>query len=109
MTQIVFVPDMAGYSTCSMMTKPASRIGMVGGQDQVAVRGGISARLAEHAQAQVVGVVAQCSILSNIVAPGTSSTPPTMTRPGSPHACASTAWIIRSSPQPTRVSRARAR
>src|SRR5829696_7391971 len=34
-------------------------------------------------------------ILSNIVAPGTSRTPPTMTRPGSPAACASTAWIIR--------------
>src|SRR5262245_41897511 len=32
-------------------------------------------------------------ILSYIVAPGTSSTPPTITRPCSPHACASTAWI----------------
>src|SRR5450759_211859 len=32
--------------------------------------------------------------LSNIVAPGTSSTPPTTTRPGSPAACRSTAWSI---------------
>src|SRR6476646_6244720 len=30
-------------------------------------------------------------ILSTIVEPGTSSTPPTITRPGSPAACASTA------------------
>src|SRR5215472_13400848 len=28
-----------------------------------------------------------------MVAPGTSSTPPTITRPGSPAACTSTAWI----------------
>src|SRR5512144_2830055 len=34
---------------------------------------------------------ARWRILSNIDAPGTSSTPPTMTRPGSPAACASTA------------------
>src|SRR6185312_3512624 len=33
-------------------------------------------------------------IFSNMDAPGTSSTPPTITRPGSPHACASTAWIM---------------
>ena len=32
--------------------------------------------------------------MSNIVAPGTSSTPPTMTRPGSPPAWRSTAWIV---------------
>ena len=30
--QIVFVPDMPGYSTCSMMTKPASASGRVGGR-----------------------------------------------------------------------------
>src|SRR5579871_1922578 len=29
-----------------------------------------------------------------MVAPGTSSTPPVITRPGSPHACASTAVIM---------------
>ncbi len=31
-TQIVLLPDMAGYSTCSMMTKPASASGRVGGR-----------------------------------------------------------------------------
>src|SRR5579862_271308 len=36
------------------------------------------------------------AILSSIVAPGTSSTPPVITRPGSPAAWASTAVIIRS-------------
>ena len=41
-------------------------------------------------------------IFSNIVAPGTSSTPPTMTRPGSPAACASTASMTGPMPQPVR-------
>ncbi len=31
-TQIVFVPDIAGYSTCSMITYPASAPGIVGGR-----------------------------------------------------------------------------
>ena len=31
-TQIVLVPDMPGYSTCSMITKPASASGRVGGR-----------------------------------------------------------------------------
>src|SRR5213595_1535080 len=39
---------------------------------------------------------ARYCIFSNIVRPGTSRTPPTMTRPGSPHACRSTAWTTES-------------
>ncbi len=31
-TQMVLLPDMAGYSVCSMMTKPASASGLVGGR-----------------------------------------------------------------------------
>ena len=31
-TQIVFVPDIPGYSTCSMITNPASASGCVGGR-----------------------------------------------------------------------------
>ena len=31
-TQIVLVPDIGGYSTCSMITKPASASGRVGGR-----------------------------------------------------------------------------
>src|SRR6185369_3371870 len=37
---------------------------------------------------------ARYCIFSNIDRPGTSRTPPTITRPGSPHACRSTAVII---------------
>ena len=33
--QIVFVPDMPGYSTCSMITKPASASGRVGGKTRL--------------------------------------------------------------------------
>ena len=70
-------------------------VGMVGGQDQVAVGGRVAARLAQHAQAQIVGVsLAGRRIFSNMVSPGTSSTPPVITRPGSPQACASTAVIM---------------
>ena len=31
-TQMVLLPDMGGYSVCSMMTKPASASGWVGGR-----------------------------------------------------------------------------
>src|SRR5580692_8353141 len=42
---------------------------------------------------------------SNIVLPGTSSTPPVMTRPGSPQACASTAVIMLENRIPKIVTR----
>src|SRR5215218_110209 len=35
-TQIVFDPDMPGYSTCSMITNPASASGPVGGRTTLA-------------------------------------------------------------------------
>ena len=31
-TQMVLLPDMGGYSTCSMITKPASASGFAGGR-----------------------------------------------------------------------------
>ena len=34
-TQMVLVPDIGGYSTCSMMTKPASASGWVGGRTRL--------------------------------------------------------------------------
>ncbi len=34
--QIVFEPDMAGYSACSMITNPASASGWVGGRMRLA-------------------------------------------------------------------------
>ena len=39
-TQIVLVPDMPGYSTCSMITYPASASGCVGGRITLAHRAG---------------------------------------------------------------------
>ena len=39
-TQIVFVPDMPGYSTCSMITKPASASGRVGGRIRLQLAAG---------------------------------------------------------------------
>ena len=39
-------------------------------------------------------MLARDALFSNIVAPGTSSTPPAITRPGSPPAWASTAVIM---------------
>ena len=68
-TQIVFVPDMPGYSTCSMITKPASASGTRGRQEQVAVGRRIAARLAQHAPAQAVAVACRCVIFSNMVCP----------------------------------------
>ena len=39
-TQIVFVPDMGGYSVCSMITNPASASGVVGGRMTLQQRAG---------------------------------------------------------------------
>jgi len=39
-TQIVFVPDIPGYSTCSMITNPAAASGCVGGRITLAHRAG---------------------------------------------------------------------
>ena len=39
-TQMVFEPDIGGYSTCSMITKPASASGAVGGRITLQQRAG---------------------------------------------------------------------
>jgi hypothetical protein len=39
-THIVFVPDMPGYSTCSMITNPASASGRVGGRMRLQLAAG---------------------------------------------------------------------
>ena len=62
-TQIVLVPDMPGYSTCSMMTKPASASGRVGGRITLQQSAGVAARLAQHQLAQPVAVIAQVAHL----------------------------------------------
>ena len=58
-TQIVFEPDMAGYSICSMMMKPMSASGSHRRHQQVAAEAGISARLPQHQPANFVLMVAQ--------------------------------------------------
>src|SRR3954466_4067818 len=39
-TQMVLVPDIGGYSTCSMMTNPASASGCVGGSSRLQLAAG---------------------------------------------------------------------
>src|SRR5215471_7026560 len=39
-TQMVFDPDMGGYSTCSIITNPASQSGCVGGKMRLQQRAG---------------------------------------------------------------------
>ena len=53
-TQIVFEPDIAGYSVGSMMMKPASQSGAGRGDDQIGVNGDAAARLAQQQAAQRV-------------------------------------------------------
>ena len=58
-TQIVLVPDIGGYSTCSMMTKPASASGWVGGRTTLQHSGRVPSRLAQHPLPQPVRVLLQ--------------------------------------------------
>ena len=93
-THIVFVPLIPGYSTCSMITYPADASGFDDGRTRLQFdagnpRGSRSIRRrrsSRFARSQV--------ILSNIVEPGKSGTPSTMTRPGSPAAWRSTARMV---------------
>ncbi len=39
-TQIVLLPDMGGYSTCSIMTKPAVAAGSAGGNTRLQLAAG---------------------------------------------------------------------
>ena len=109
-TQIVLVPDIGGYSTCSMMTKPGVGLRVRRRQDQVAVRRrdsraarAASACAARRACSREVAASSRTSSR-----PARRSTPPTMTRPGSPQACRSTAVIIESSRMARIVPRNRA-
>ena len=96
MVQIVFEPDMAGYSVGSMMMKPASQSGRVAGTTRFAWHGDAAARLAQQ---QLAGArrprAASVCICSNTVAPAGGRTPPTTTFPISPPAWQPTTVIIR--------------
>ena len=99
-TQIVFVPDMGGYSVCSMITKAASAAGSVGGSSRLQLAAGYPRGSRNISLRRASSCSRRWIILSNIVSPGTSGTPSTITRPGSPQACASTAVIRRANPTP---------
>src|SRR5262249_51880656 len=90
-TQMVLLPDMGGYSTCSMITKPAWARLSVAGRTRLQFaagypRGSRSMRFRSPSM-----FCSRYCLFSNMVLPGTSSTPLMITRPGSPHACRSTA------------------
>ena len=93
--QIVFEPDMAGYSVGSMMMKPASQSGRVDGTTRFACaatlpRGSRSSSFRSQSPSR-------CSvcICSKTVAPRGGRTPPTTTLPISPPAWQPTTVIAR--------------
>ena len=84
--QIVFEPDIAGYSVGSMMMNPASQSGRVAGTSRLACAATLprgSRRSMRRSQSP-----SRCSvcICSNTVAPRGGRTPPTTTFPISPPA-----------------------
>jgi hypothetical protein len=84
--QIVFDPDMGGYSVGSMMMNPASQSGRVGGTTRFAWHATLprgSRRSVRRSQSPSHASVCICS---NTVAPAGGSTPPTTTFPISPPA-----------------------
>ncbi len=94
-TQIVFEPDIGGYSTCSMITKPASASGVVGGRITLQQSAGYPRGSRSITLRSQSWWSRRCSIFANIVSPGTGGRPAVTTRPGSPQAWTSTAVIMR--------------
>ena len=93
--QIVFEPDMAGYSVGSMMMKPASQSGRVAGTTRFAWQATLprgSRNRSFRSQSPSRWSVCICS---NTVAPAGGSTPPTTTLPISPPAWQPTTVITR--------------
>ena len=93
-TQIVFVPDMPGYSVCSIIINPAAASGLFDGKIKLQFAAGYPLGSRSILKRNESAFCSKYCIFSNIVSPGTSSTPPTITLPGSPQACRSTACII---------------
>src|ERR1035437_9919345 len=93
-TQMVLVPDIGGYSTCSMMTNPASASGWLEGRIRLQLAAGYPRGSRSMRRRIWSACFASQFFLSNMVCPGTARTPPALTRPGSPHAWASTAVIM---------------
>ena len=94
-TQMVLEPDMGGYSVCSKMMKPASASGWQGGTIALPHRPGLPRGSRSICKRMSSWRAAISCIFSNTLPPRSKGIPPVMTRPGSPSAWASTAWIIR--------------
>ncbi len=93
-TQIVFEPDIAGYSVGSMMMKPASQSGRSDGTTRFACtatlpRGSRSNSRRSESSAR------SATMRSKTVSPGGAITPPTTTLPTSPPAWQPTTLITR--------------
>ncbi len=93
-TQIVFDPDIAGYSVGSMITNPAAQSARCEGTTRLACtatlpRGSRSSSRRSESSAR------SASICSNTVSPGGGSTPPVTTLPISPPAWQPTTVIAR--------------
>jgi hypothetical protein len=80
-----------------MITKPASASGWREGSTRSADNGAEPRGSNSSSRRSSSPSRSRWRSLSSIVSPGTSSTPPTTIRLGSPSACASTQWMTLSS------------
>ncbi len=93
--QIVFDPDMAGYSVGSMMMKPASQSSRVGGTTRLAWHATLPRGSRRSTRRSQSPSRRSDSICSKTVAPGGGRTPPTITFPISPPAWQPTTVNVR--------------
>ena len=93
--QIVFEPDIAGYSVGSMMMKPASQSGRVAGTTRFAWQATLPRGSRSSSRRSASPSRSSACICSKTVAPGGGRTPPTTTLPISPPAWQPTTVIIR--------------
>ena len=93
-TQIVFEPDIGGYSVGSMMMKPASQSARVAGTTRLACTATLP-RGSRRSSRRSESSARSASIWSKTVFPGGGKTPPTITLPISPPAWQPTTVIIR--------------
>ncbi len=93
-TQIVFEPDIGGYSVGSMMMKPASQSARVAGTTRFACTATLPRGSRSNSRRRESSARSVC-ICSKTVLPGGGRTPPTTTLPISPPAWQPTTVIVR--------------
>ena len=92
-TQIEFEPDIGGVSSGSMMMKPMSASGFLGGTSRLTCRN-TPPRGSLRTKFRSVWSRAMKRLCSQMVSPGGGATPPTITSPTSPSAWQLTTWMI---------------